>query len=169
MREHASWDPTAYGRFAGERSRPFADLVAQVRTDDPSLVVLVEAFDAARADSSVLAAAAERGVALDEPLLVRHHLVALPDEERRRDCRALAQALRARGIPADVAPTPSKYGKQIKHAEARGIPFVWFPGDGEGGADEVKDLRDGTQVPADARTWEPAPQDRLVALALPEG
>ena len=39
MREHASWDPTAYGRFAGERSRPFADLVAQVRTDDPSLVV----------------------------------------------------------------------------------------------------------------------------------
>ena len=35
MREHASWDPTAYGRFAGERSRPFADLVAQVRTDDP--------------------------------------------------------------------------------------------------------------------------------------
>ncbi len=39
MREHASWDPTAYGRFAGERSRPFADLVAQVRTDDPKLVV----------------------------------------------------------------------------------------------------------------------------------
>ncbi len=35
MREHASWDPTAYGRFSGERSRPFADLVAQVRTDDP--------------------------------------------------------------------------------------------------------------------------------------
>ena len=26
MREHASWDPTAYGRFASERSRPFADL-----------------------------------------------------------------------------------------------------------------------------------------------
>lgn len=39
MREHQSWDPTAYGHFAGERSRPFADLVAQVRTDDPALVV----------------------------------------------------------------------------------------------------------------------------------
>ena len=39
MREHASWDPTAYGRFSAERSRPFADLVAQVRTDDPALVV----------------------------------------------------------------------------------------------------------------------------------
>ena len=48
--------------------------------DDPSLVLLVEAFDAARADSSVLADAAERGVALDRPLLLRHHLVALPDE-----------------------------------------------------------------------------------------
>jgi hypothetical protein len=48
--------------------------------DDPSLVVLVEAYDAARADSAVLAEAAERGVALDVPLLLRHHLVALPDE-----------------------------------------------------------------------------------------
>jgi trans-aconitate 2-methyltransferase len=37
--EHASWDPTAYGRFSSERARPFADLIAQVRTDDPALVV----------------------------------------------------------------------------------------------------------------------------------
>ena len=48
--------------------------------DDPSLTVLVEAFDAARADSSVLADAAARGVDLDRPLLVRHHLVGLPDD-----------------------------------------------------------------------------------------
>jgi trans-aconitate 2-methyltransferase len=39
MREHASWDPTAYGRYAAQRSRPFADLVSQVRTDDPAVVV----------------------------------------------------------------------------------------------------------------------------------
>lgn len=39
MREHASWDPAAYGRFSGERSRPFADLVAQVRAQDPAVVV----------------------------------------------------------------------------------------------------------------------------------
>lgn len=95
-------------------------------------------------------------------------LVALPDDARRRDCRALAQALRARGIPADVAPTASKYGKQIKHAEARGIPYVWFPGD-DGASDEVKDLRSGTQVPADAASWEPAAGDRTVELALPQG
>jgi hypothetical protein len=46
---------------------------------DPSLVVLVQAPDAARADSEVLAQAAARGVDLDRPLLVRHHLVGLPD------------------------------------------------------------------------------------------
>ena len=39
MRENASWDPTAYGRFATERSRPLADLVAQVRSDTPQVVV----------------------------------------------------------------------------------------------------------------------------------
>ncbi len=48
--------------------------------EDPSLVVVIEAFDAARADSAVLAEAAGRGVALDAPVLLRHHLVALPDE-----------------------------------------------------------------------------------------
>lgn len=47
---------------------------------DPSLVVLVEARDPARADSAVLAEAVERGVDLTQPLLVRHHLVGLPDE-----------------------------------------------------------------------------------------
>ncbi|KRE43965.1 methyltransferase domain-containing protein [Knoellia sp. Soil729] len=39
MREQPSWDPTAYARFGEQRSRPFADLVAQVRCDDPELVV----------------------------------------------------------------------------------------------------------------------------------
>lgn len=56
--------------------------------DDASLVVLVEAFEAARADSAVLAEAAERGVDLSRPLLLRHHLVGLPDEaavERARE------------------------------------------------------------------------------------
>jgi trans-aconitate 2-methyltransferase len=39
MREQPSWDPSAYARFPGERSRPFADLIAQVRAVDPALVV----------------------------------------------------------------------------------------------------------------------------------
>jgi len=47
---------------------------------DPSLVVLVEAFEAARADSAVLAEATDRGVDLGRPLLLRHYLVGLPDQ-----------------------------------------------------------------------------------------
>lgn len=35
----SSWDPSAYGRFARERSRPLSDLVAQVGAQDPALVV----------------------------------------------------------------------------------------------------------------------------------
>ena len=56
--------------------------------DDGTLVLLLTADDAARADSTVLAEARERGVPLDAPLLVRHHLVGLPDEaavDRARD------------------------------------------------------------------------------------
>lgn len=35
----AVWDPTTYLQFAGERGRPFADMVAQVRAEDPLQVV----------------------------------------------------------------------------------------------------------------------------------
>ena len=88
-------------------------------------------------------------------------LVAVPDEKRRAECDLIARVLRQRGIPAEVAPTAAKYGKQIRHADRRGIPFVWFPGDPEveGGAgadgDQVRDIRSGEQVPADAAAWEP--------------
>ncbi len=58
-------------------------------------------------------------------------LVALVDEESRADSDAVAQALRARGIAAEVAPSAQKYGKQIRTAERRGIPFVWFPDQSE--------------------------------------
>jgi trans-aconitate 2-methyltransferase len=30
------WDPGAYQRFAGERGRPFFDLLARVRASDPA-------------------------------------------------------------------------------------------------------------------------------------
>lgn len=46
--------------------------------DDPSLVLLVRASDPAEADSAVLA---RSGLDLDRPLVVRHHLVGLPDDD----------------------------------------------------------------------------------------
>ena len=77
-------------------------------------------------------------------------LVAVPSDADRERCDQIAQALRARGIPAEVAPSAAKYGRQIRYAERRGIPFVWFPDAGE-----VRDIRSGEQAPADPSVWVP--------------
>lgn len=90
-------------------------------------------------------------------------LVAVVDEDARPASDAVAHALRSRGIPCEVAPRAEKFGRQIKHADRRGIPFVWFP-DADG--DTVKDIRSGEQVGADASTWTPPDTDlrpRVVA------
>jgi histidyl-tRNA synthetase len=85
-------------------------------------------------------------------------LVALVDEESRPASDAVAQRLRRNGVPAEVAASAQKFGKQIRYAERRGIPYVWFPGEG-GAADEVKDIRSGEQVAADADSWVPPEPD----------
>ena len=90
-------------------------------------------------------------------------LVAVVDEETRPASDAVAHALRARGIPCEVAARAEKFGKQIKHADRRGIPYVWFP---EAAGDTVKDIRSGEQVGADASAWTPPDTDlrpRVVA------
>ena len=87
-------------------------------------------------------------------------LVALTDEESRLSSTAVATALRSRGIPCEVAASPQRFGKQIRTAERRGIPFVWFPPSAaDGGEHEVKDIRTGAQVPADPATWAPPDED----------
>jgi histidyl-tRNA synthetase len=84
-------------------------------------------------------------------------LVALVDEESRPQSDAVAQRLRARGIATEVASSPQKFGKQIRTAERRGIPFVWFPG--VDGSDQVKDIRSGDQADADPDLWTPPAED----------
>lgn len=84
-------------------------------------------------------------------------LVALLDDDARDRADAVADALRARDIPCEVAPSPQKFGKQIRYAERRGIPFVWFPQDD--GGHQVKDIRTGNQVDADPATWTPSTSD----------
>ncbi|WP_315098008.1 histidine--tRNA ligase [uncultured Cellulomonas sp.] len=86
-------------------------------------------------------------------------LVAVGNEDARDRSDAVAATLRARGIPVEVAPSAAKFGKQIKHADRRGIPFVWFLGE-DGAVDQVKDIRSGEQVDADAAAWAPADADR---------
>ncbi|HEY6592506.1 MAG TPA: histidine--tRNA ligase [Asanoa sp.] len=85
-------------------------------------------------------------------------VVALPTEERRRDADRIAKALRRRGIATEVSPTAAKYGRQIRYAERRGIPYVWFPGV-DGAPDTVKDIRSGVQVEAAADAWRPPEED----------
>ena len=84
-------------------------------------------------------------------------LVALPDEGSRGACDEIAQRLRANGVPTEVAASPQKFGKQIRYAERRGIPFVWFPA--ADGTHEVKDIRSGEQVDADPSSWTPPVSD----------
>jgi len=92
-------------------------------------------------------------------------LVAVTDEAHRCASDAVADALRARGISADVAPSAAKFGKQIKAADKRSIPFVWFPG-AEGAPDSVKDIRSGEQVEADAATWQPPTDDTAPRITV---
>ncbi len=84
-------------------------------------------------------------------------LVALNTEEDRAASASVAAALRSREIACEVAPVPAKFGKQIRFAERRGIPYVWFVQ--ADGSSQVKDIRSGEQVDADPSTWTPPDAD----------
>ncbi|WP_107774234.1 histidine--tRNA ligase [Nocardioides sediminis] len=88
-------------------------------------------------------------------------LVAVVDEGSRATSSAVAADLRRRDIPCEVAPDAAKFGKQIRYAERRGIPFVWFvqPTDDGGVTHQVKDIRSGQQVDADPAAWTPPEAD----------
>jgi histidyl-tRNA synthetase len=97
-------------------------------------------------------------------------LVALVDEAGRGASDALADLLRANGVPCEVAASPQKFGKQIRYAERRGIPYVLFPGGGDdpsAGA-EVKDIRSGEQTAVDPATWTPPADDLEPHITLKE-
>ncbi|WP_445154261.1 histidine--tRNA ligase [Arthrobacter sp. Hor0625] len=89
-------------------------------------------------------------------------LVALNDDGSWGAAQDVAAQLRARGIATEVAAKAEKFGKQIKFADRRGIPFVWFTDDD--GKHQVKDIRTGEQVDADPATWAPAEEDLHVRV-----
>ncbi|SDU81156.1 histidine--tRNA ligase [Arcanobacterium phocae] len=92
-------------------------------------------------------------------------LVAVNDETERPHAEKTAFELRARGIATEVSPSSAKFGRQIRYADRRGIPFVWFSTeDGE----QVKDIRSGEQTSADTSTWEPPAQDLRPILRAEE-
>ncbi|PRA06653.1 histidine--tRNA ligase [Arthrobacter sp. MYb229] len=83
--------------------------------------------------------------------------VTLANADSWHQAQDVASALRARGIACEVASSAEKFGKQIKYADRRGIPFVWFTQ--EDGTHEVKDIRSGEQLSADAASWTPPAED----------
>ena len=79
-------------------------------------------------------------------------LVVLPSAELRARVASIVRSLRERGIAAEAFHEPLKYDKQLRYADRKGIPYVWFPTDG---GDEVRDMQSGDQVPAQADEWTP--------------
>lgn len=90
-------------------------------------------------------------------------LVALNHDTDRPRATGVANALRQRGIACEIAPSAARFGKQIRYADRRGIPFVWFLGAtdeaGVTASDSVKDIRSGEQVEADSGAWTPPADD----------
>ncbi len=84
-------------------------------------------------------------------------LVAVTAEDERGQSAAVATALRARGIACEVSANAQKFGKQIRTAQRRGIPYVWFVQ--PDGTHQVKDIRTGSQVDAEPSAWTPPAED----------
>ena len=89
-------------------------------------------------------------------------LVALNNDDSWGAAQDVAAQLRSRGIATEVAAKAEKFGKQIKFADRRGIPFVWFTDDD--GKHQVKDIRSGEQYDADPATWTPSEEDLHVRV-----
>jgi histidyl-tRNA synthetase len=119
--------------------------------------------------SRVLVPLLAQGVVTADRSVPSAVLVAVVDEESRATSDGLAEQLRHNGVPCEVAPTAQKFGKQIRHAERRGIPYVLFPGS-EGDPAEVKDIRSGDQAPVDIATWTPPVEDHRpqIITTVPE-
>lgn len=90
--------------------------------------------------------------------------IALNSDEAWPQAQELAAGFRERGIATEVAVAAEKYGKQIKFADRRGIPFVWFIA--EDGTHQVKDIRSGDQEAADPLNWMPPAADLAVSVVV---
>jgi histidyl-tRNA synthetase len=88
-------------------------------------------------------------------------LVALNSEEERAKAYDVARQLRGRDIPTEVFYAPQKFGKQIRYAEKKGIPYVLFVSD-EGA--ELKDIRSGAQTKIELASWMPDPSELHVQI-----
>lgn len=82
-------------------------------------------------------------------------VVQLPDTDREL-AATTAQALRARGFNVEMYHEAAKMKNQLRYAERKAIPYVWFPAVDRGQSHEVKDMASGEQAPTALDTWQPA-------------
>ncbi|WP_010605701.1 histidine--tRNA ligase [Pseudoalteromonas maricaloris] len=68
--------------------------------------------------------------------------------------RFVAHKLRSRGYNVEVFHDNAKLNKQIKYADKKGIPYVWFPSINND-SHEVKNLKTGEQIRTSVMTWLP--------------
>jgi histidyl-tRNA synthetase len=113
--------------------------------------------------SRLVGALIGRGLVATDRAVPTAVLVAVVDEDRRPESEAIATRLRRRGIAVEVSPSAAKFGRQIRFADRRGIPYVWFPGP-DGTPGDVKDIRSGAQAGADPDTWAPPTVDTAPTL-----
>ncbi|HEX4212916.1 MAG TPA: histidine--tRNA ligase [Candidatus Dormibacteraeota bacterium] len=90
------------------------------------------------------------------PLSPTKVLVALPSEELRPQAAETAARLRRRGLNVELYHEADKFGRQVRYASRKRIPYVWFPPTADGGRHEVKNLDSGDQLEADPESWAPA-------------
>ncbi len=87
-------------------------------------------------------------------------LVALVSDDSRAESNAIAAKLRARGINTEVFHEKKAFGRQIKYASQRGIPYVWFPSAAsKTNVHEIRDIRTGEQVVVNVDEWQPPAED----------
>jgi len=77
-------------------------------------------------------------------------LMLLPHESQHEIAVKTAQTLRQKGHKVEMYHKAQKLQKQLSYAEKKGIPYVWFPGDGE-----VKNMSTSEQSKADPENWNP--------------
>jgi histidyl-tRNA synthetase len=88
-------------------------------------------------------------------------LVTLASEADRDRAYQAARELRQRNIATEVFHAPLKFGKQIRYADRKGIPYVLFLGEGQV---EVRDIRSGQQSPIELAQWSPSEDELRVQV-----
>jgi len=96
----------------------------------------------------ILLVLAERAAASEEAAGAPDVLVTLLDAADAADALAVAGRLRAAGVRADVWAGEGRLGKQLRHADRRGVPFALVRGEAERAAGSVtlKRLATGEQT-----------------------